>query len=190
MKKEKITIKEMKEKTGVQNLTNDAIKFYIKDLQEEGKGKKAIANKLIKEEIKILNYKLAKHIKNMYITIEWKKSSCWGFNPYAEVKGEYIDGTHFYDDEIFKCSGCGYDKESTVISQIFNKYLRYKLYELKGKRKKSLPYGATINTKFIPYFDYGVGVNCYFNLVEFFKGKMTKTGSGKNFDCYYIEFKK
>ena len=38
-----------------------AIKFYIKDLQDEGKGKRAIINKLIKEDEKISEYKNAKH---------------------------------------------------------------------------------------------------------------------------------
>ena len=121
MKNEKITIKEMKEKANIQHLSNEAIKFYIKDLQDEGKGKRAIINKLIKEDEKITEYKNAKHIKDMTITIEWKKSRTWGANPHAQIKGHYIDNSYFYDNNDFTCSGCGYDKESTVLSQIFNK---------------------------------------------------------------------
>jgi hypothetical protein len=192
MKNEKITIKEMKEKANIKNLSNGAIKFYIKDLQDEGKGKRAIINKLIKEDEKITEYKNAKHIKDMTITIEWKKSRTWGANPHAQIKGHYIDNSYFYDNNDFTCSGCGYDKESTVLSQIFNKYFRYQLYKIKknNKKAKGLPYGANIDTKFNPYFEYGVGTNCYFKLVQFFGGKMQHVASGKMFDTYYVEFKK
>lgn len=190
MKKEKITVKEMKETANITELSRHAIAFYIKDAQEEGKGKRAIINKLIKKDQEIKDYKNAKHIKNMTITIEWKRSNTWGANPHGEIKGQYIDGDYFYDDG-FTCSGCGYDKESTVFSQIFNKYLRYKLFEIKGKKKaQKLPYGATTKTDFLPYFDYGVGVNCYCNLVRFFNGQFQTMATGKTFDVYYIEFKK
>ena len=120
MENKKINIRELKKE--YKELTKGVIEFYVKDCQREGKGIRAIKNKLQKENQRIFKNKNAKHVQEMTITIEWKKSSMWGFNPKARVCGQYFDGTTFFD-EGFSCSGCGYDKESTTLSKIFNKYL-------------------------------------------------------------------
>ena len=70
-------------------------------------------------------------IKSITISIEWRKSHMWGFNPHAEAKIEYKksngqDGG-FERRNGYTCGGCGYDKKSTVIAQIFNDFLKYKL---------------------------------------------------------------
>ena len=56
-----------------------------------------------------------KPVKSITITIEWKKSRTWGMNPNANAQVEYKDGT--YDTGSASASGCGYDKESTVIRE-------------------------------------------------------------------------
>lgn len=188
---EKINIKELKEKNNLTELNNAYIKSIIEWKQREGSGKRAIKNYLIKENARRLEFKNQKHIKNMTITIEWKKSRTWGANPHAEIKGQYIDGTFFRDDG-FSCSGCGYDKASTVLSQIFNKYLRYKLIATaKSKKKKeAFPYGAYFRKDSLPSFEYGVGVSCYQNMTKALGGKFQYITSTNTLDVYYIEFKK
>ena len=63
--------------------------------------------------------KAQKPVKSMTISIEWKKSRMWGANPSATAKIQHQDGT-YSSIGPFTCSGCGYDKESTVIAEVFN----------------------------------------------------------------------
>lgn len=92
------------------------------------------ANRIKKELARIEIEKNQRHVKSLTITIEWKRSYTWGMNPNASVEVEYASGdSRFYHDSGFKASGCGYDKESTVIAEIFNKYLKYKLWEFNIK---------------------------------------------------------
>lgn len=101
------------------------------------------ANRLKKELARIEIEKNQRPIKYLTITIEWKRSYTWGMNPNASVEVEYKKADFTKGEDKFehvggfKASGCGYDKESTVIAEIFNKYLKYKLYEPKRKLKKS-----------------------------------------------------
>ena len=152
-------------------------------------------------------------VKEITISIEWKKSRVWNSNPHATADVTYSkpnsSGSMFERAEGFACSGCGYDKESTVIAQVFNRFLSYKLYgKIKklqkhwdketGKTSKVYPYGISIRKhkawvkdtgeKIGPreyrYFDGGIGTNCYYDISKAIGGKFEKIASGKAFDVY------
>ena len=61
-------------------------------------------------------------VKEILISIEWKKSRMWGMNPHLTAWVRFEDETN----TKFCCtaSGCGYDKESQVISDVFNEFLK------------------------------------------------------------------
>lgn len=123
-------------------------------------------------------------VRELTMTIEWKKSKTWGNNPHAEVKVNYHNGTYDRFDG-FTCSGCGYDKESTVISDIFNKLMKYKLWKLDmlGENKNKVPYGIACYLD-NPHYSGGVGTSCYRSIAEFIGGKFEHIASGKTFDVY------
>ena len=95
---------------------------------------------------------------------------------------EYRDGSTAWADG-FTCSGCGYDKESTVIAEIFNRFLHYKLYE---RRKGQAPYGMSKYKKgdWLPSYSGGVGTSCYYSISDFIGGQFKNVESGKRFDIF------
>jgi hypothetical protein len=153
------------------------------EIKEERRLERAAARKAERERIRIESEKDQPPVKKLVITIEWKKSRTWGSNPHATAQ------VYFYDQEPirqdgFKCSGCGYDKESTVIADIFNTFLKYKLYDKKIVRRKQ-PYGMSTKRK---YYDGGIGADCYYSISKTIGGEFKKVASGKTFDVYeYID---
>lgn len=139
-----------------------------------------------------------KPVNRITITIEWKKSRTWGSNPIAEATIGYKDGS-FGRVGPFTCSGCGYDKESTVIARIFNTTLRYKLFTRLGVDSPYGMYyyngvskyesyknhdGKTISYYHNPGYNGGVGTSCYYKIAEFIGGKFVHVASGNMFDVY------
>jgi len=133
-----------------------------------------------------------KPVKKITISIEWSKSRTGGSNPHAEAEVEYRDGT-FERRDGFTASGCGYDKRSTVIAEIFNAFLRYKLWQLSKTRIKgghgtgsegSAPYGITSYGKTSRGFSGGIGTSCYRSISEYIGGKFECVAEGKTFDVY------
>ena len=180
--------KELKEKAGVKHLKNKALKYYIKDVEDNGGKERAIINRLKKEDKKIDEYINQKEVKHLTINIEWKRSSIWGMNPHATAFIYYKNG----DFEILTatCSGCGYDKESTVIAEIYNKIFKYKLYKIQknATKKKKAPYGIYWND-FVPYFDGGIGTSCYYSITKYIGGKFKDVAHTKHDDIYSITMK-
>lgn len=126
-------------------------------------------------------------ISNISITVNWKRSSMWGYNPQVEIftnKGEVLTGT---------ASGCGYDKESAGIADALNKSnnILKLLYKAKNKKmtqknKNShdlLGYGSGYGV--LPYFEGGVGSS---SLMYIFKklGFNVKEQHTKKSDYYII----
>ena len=131
-------------------------------------------------------------VKAITITIEWKKSRMWSNNPHAEAGVEFHNGT-FERRDRFTCSGCGYDKESTVIASIFNAFLLYKLWamppkDIKGGHgsgdKGPAPYGITNYQPEWRGYSGGIGTSCYYRISEYIGGKFEHIASGKMFDVY------
>lgn len=136
-----------------------------------------------------------KPVKSLTISIEWAKSRMWGNNPTAEGRIEYTDGTWGHTTPA-KASGCGYDKESSVIADIFNQCLVYKLWQLsedavKGGHgsgdKGKAPYGINRHDNH-RYFAGAIGTSCYYSICEYLGGKFEHTASGKTFDVYTATF--
>jgi len=152
-----------------------------------------------------------KPVKELIITIEWKRSRMWGSNPSASAKGFYQDGTYFNCEKPVTCGGCGYDKESTVIATIFNRYLAYKLWKFsvrkltakdkngRDKRAYGISYykGHACPNGLIyrgsRRFEGGVGTSCYTDysssygrsgVAQYIGGSFVKIASGKTFDVY------
>ena len=146
---------------------------------------KAIANKLAKIE----KEKNQKEVKEIRISIEWKKSQMWGSNPNCQADIYYKDGS-FERSPMYKASGCGYDKQSTVIANVFNDYLKYKLYRplvpqkhwLNGQ-ETTIPYGIYFREDYKGYSG-GIGENCYYDIAKAIGGEFKKVANGKSFDAY------
>lgn len=133
---------------------------------------------------KLISFQLSqKPVKEIKISIEWKHSRTWGANPHATAQVFHVDGS--ISNYFAKCSGWGYDKESTVIADIFNQCLAYKLHEVSNN---STPYAMYLKSD-RKHFQGGVGVSCYYELVKYWGGVMEKMGWGKNFDVYNIKLK-
>ena len=124
-----------------------------------------------------------KPVKELTIAIEWKRSRMWGSNPRAEARVEFQDGT-FERRDGYTCSGCGYDKESTVIAQIFNDFLKYKLYDkaLPKRGSDKRPYG--LGYYGVGNYEGGVGTSCYPSIAKFIGGKFVTVASGSTFDVF------
>lgn len=137
-----------------------------------------------KIDFKIDAKKNQKAVKSIKINIEWSKQG----HPTCEAWVSFEDGT----GEVFKAraGGWGYCKESTVIAEIFNNCLAYKLFELQdqlielGEKK---PYGISVGLNY-PYFAGGVGTSCYYRITEFLGGTFEKVANGKTFDAFKVTF--
>ena len=160
---------------------------------------RAKAREDVKEQSRIEAERNQPAIRQMTISIEWKKSRTWGSNPHASVEIEYHDrtagewGTGHFRDGGFTASGCGYDKESTVIAEIFNKYMKYKLWALTPEQRKggngsndrgTAPYGIHVYSMDRPHYGGGIGTSCYYRIAEYIGGKFECVASGKTFDVY------
>ena len=164
-------------------------------LTEQEKAERAVHRAMIrKAQVEAFKEKAKREqrpVKAITITIEWRKSRTWGNNPHAEARVEFKDGT-FRRMDGFTASGCGYDKKSTVIANIFNAFLLYKLYGplpsdymeyLNGEQVKT-PYGVHLPGEYSAYYDGGIGTNWYFNISKFIGGTFENVASGKTFDVF------
>lgn len=119
-------------------------------------------------------------VRRLVVQITWKKSKIWGYNPHAEYWCTYKN------DELVhgfaSCSGCGYDKESTVLARVYNACCIGMLWRKRNTRKPA-PYGVSLNA-FFPYFEGGIGAECYTGITTFLGGTLRKDANGKLFDQY------
>jgi len=164
------------------------MKKAIKRIQERTDLTDRKKANLIKKEIALWESEInQKPIESITISITWKKSRTWSANPHAEATIKHIDGSHSYS--VATCSGCGYDKESTVIADIFNQCLKYRLHAL-ARTKKEVPYGVDLPGEYPPRYSGEIGTSCYYRIAEFIGGKFEKITSGKTFDVYKLTMKK
>ena len=172
-------------------------------MTEEQKKLRREAKELARELQRIENEKNQLPIDSITINIEWKKNWTWGANPHCEARIAFKNG-HYITSPVYTASGCGYDKESTVIADVFNDYLKYKLWaktieqcarqDYDWKEKGGAPYGVSAGTYAwreseplrIEYrsFSGGIGTNCYKAIGEFIGGKFENVASGSTFDVF------
>lgn len=140
------------------------------------------ANKQIEKEYKkyierINSVENAPELDYITLSIEWKRSRTWGSNPTAESRSN----NGFF---IGSASGCGYDKESSAVATAFNKdfSILKVLYDIKENALKNgesdhsdtaitnidnrniIGYGSGYFV--LPYFEGGVGVNCFWDILK------------------------
>lgn len=140
-------------------------------------------------------------LENIEITIEWKKSSVWGYNPHAKIDYYIFNGSHNeFKTFTGSASGCGYDKRSTATAEAFNKcdILKALLYKKENERLKKAPekarydyigYGAGYGA--LPYFEGGVGFGSHETILKNLGFKNTCFNeSNKHFDYYIFDISK
>jgi hypothetical protein len=161
----------------------------MKKLTNEQKESRRIEREKIAKAARIESEKNQKPVFRMKINITWTKSRTWGNCPTLEAEIWFIDGSYEHTTKKYYASGWGYDKESTVIAELFNDYMKYKLYQVwPGSAPYGIYYGKD-KTESQPgderkSFNGGVGVECYYKVCEFIGGKFEHIASGKTFDVY------
>ena len=178
----------------------------MKLTEEEKKARKVARQQereAAKELARIESENNQKPVKRMVINIEWKKSRTWGNCPRAYAELHFHDGSFHCTEDSYYASGCGYDKESTVIAEIFNDFMKYKLWgktieqcrreDYNWREKGGAPYGisagkynsssACTDIEY-RYYNGGIGTSCYYAISEFIGGKFSRIASGKTFDVY------
>lgn len=165
---------------------------------------KEIDRETIKKQDKLLRARDADDIKNVSISIEWKRSTVWGYNPTATAT---INGIYQFTGTA---SGCGYDKRTAAVGAALNQsiIILKMLYTAKEKALATMPAekieaakagyasGCETNADFIhygagygvlPYFEGGVGMTSFRGVFEACGLKCTHSHETKTTDYYYFE---
>lgn len=163
-----------------------------------------IDRETIKRSDKLLRARDAAEVKTVSISVDWKRSSTWGYNPTATV---IINGVHEYRGTA---SGCGYDKETAAIAAALNQsiVILKMLYTAKEQAlesmsperieaaKKGYCFGCETNRDFIhygagygilPYFEGGVGMSSFRGVFEACGLRCTRSHETKTRNYYYFE---
>ena len=122
----------------------------------------------------------APDFRSLKLTIEWKRSQTWGLNPTATL--EVWNEQGFERVYVAKVSGCGYCKESAVMSDVFNQSLSLKKMLLNASNENKTAYGMR-GEKFSGG---GVGVSSLQNAFSVCGFELKRVASGKSFNAYSI----
>lgn len=122
----------------------------------------------------------AADVNTVDISVEWKRSRTWGYNPTACVYAGMCYSTGH-------ASGCGYDKHSACIACAFDDNpavlrILYKHAENGGV----FPYGISVYAG-LPSFDRGVGVSCFYNIFSACGFTFRTVASGELYNAHTIE---
>ena len=167
-------------------------------IENDTKKQRAEERKAVREAVKfqkeVDEVKAQPKLESLTITIEWKKSKTWGMNPHAT--GEAITKDGFRLVGTATASGCGYCKRSTVIADLFNQFLRHKLYDQKILNRFGFgrPYGISLpkeGEKWLHCFEGGIGEGCYSKIAEAIGGTWERITHTDSVEVYrYTEGKK
>ena len=167
-----------------------AVAYAIK--RNEKKSKKDLFKKLERLE----RVAAAPDLNFISVNVVYKRSYYWGWNPtaYSDTNNGRTTGT---------ASGCGYDKESAAVASAFNQNdsVLKVLYTIK---ENALAAGVSDHSKtactgvnnteccgygagytVLPYFEGGVGVSCFWSILEK-AGFKTRCNYGKNENFYTV----
>lgn len=149
----------------------------------------------------------APDLDSVSISVEWKHSHTWGYNPTATVT--IYAGGH-WEQYSGTASGCGYDKRTAAVGSALNQSdsIKKMLYAAKEKALETMTaeqiaatqkgYVSESNRDFIhygagygvlPYFEGGVGMNSFRGVFEACGYKCTVDNGTKRTDFYYFERK-
>lgn len=159
---------------------------------------KAIDNEIAEKLAHLDRVAAAPDITSIYVNVEYKRSSVWGYNPAVDVATSH-------DTRVFTghASGCGYDKESAAVASAFNSSpaILKVLYTLKENalaagesdysktactgvdNRNIVGYGAGYSV--IPCFEGGAGVGCFWDILKK-AGFTTRCNYGKHENLYRI----
>lgn len=158
---------------------------------------KEIDRETIKKLDKLLKAQNADELKSVSVSVSWKRSAYWGYNPTATVT---INGIYQFTGHA---SGCGYDKETAAVGEALNQseIILKALYTTKEKALSKAPakirnnpesrnadlihYGAGYGV--LPYFEGGVGMTSFKGVFEACGLKCTHSNHTKTSDYYYFE---
>lgn len=158
---------------------------------------KEIDRETIKKQDKLLKAQSAAELKSVSVSVSWKRSAYWGYNPTATVT---INGIQQYSGTA---SGCGYDKETAAVGSALNQSetILKALYTAKEKALSKAPAKTRNNPKasnadlihygagygVLPYFEGGVGMTSFKGVFEACGLKCTHSDHTKTSDYYYFE---
>lgn len=153
---------------------------------------------LIKDLDRLLKAKEAETIESISISVEWRKSSTWGYNPTATAT---IETKTHREQYTASASGCGYDKLTAAVGSALNQSASIKkmLYTAKEKsllenypkftqcesNRNFINYGAGYGV--LPYFEGGVGMTSFYGVFEKCGYKCKVHNETKTTDFYYFE---
>lgn len=164
---------------------NNALKYEKKNFNSEEKFIKHLA----KENKEIEAMATMADIDEIIFDVEWRKSRTWGYCPRAKWRCYFKNG--FFMEGSEYASGCGYDKLSTVVANGLNRVAKGMLWRKRNSRKQK-PYGVKhaglgASKTYPPFFEGGVGTDCYYRVAEFLGGKM-EWREGKTWDEIRFKF--
>ena len=122
-------------------------------------------------------------LKFIKISVNWKKSQTWGYNPTAET---WTTGSYY---STGKASGCGYDKESAAIGQALRHSPSLTRFLIENRAKIGNAYGLSFYAGLPQLEISGKGVNELLSIFRKLKGWDIHEKHGKMFDGYTIEKK-
>ena len=134
------------------------------------------------------------------ISVEWKRSATWGYNPTATAYIRTVNGARVV--RTGHASGCGYDKRSAAVAEALNSSNSV-LKLLYTYVENALANGETFDTEnnvvswrsvlgygsgygVLPYFEGGVGVSCFWHILEKCGFWTRSNESEKHNDYYFI----
>jgi len=164
------------------------------DTKEQRAEKRKAIREAVKFQEKLEAVKAQPKLESLTITIEWKKSRMWGSNPHATGEARTTEGRRLVGTAT--ASGCGYCKRSTVIADLFNQFLRHKLYDSAVLARLAIkkPYGMSFpkdGQKWLACFDGGIGEGCYRQISEAIGGAWECVAHTDSVEVYqYKEIKK
>ena len=171
-------------------LSEGTLSYELKHERAKYKTEQGFIKHLEKENKKCEEMFTMPDIERISFDVTWKRSRTWGNCPRAEWRCWFKDGTYMHGSEY--ASGYGYDKLSTVLADAFNKVGKGMLWRKRYSRKKA-PYGIPhvgtgSDRKWNPYFEGGIGANCYKNIAAYLGGSM-EWDEGKTWDSFEFTFK-
>lgn len=120
------------------------------------------------------------NIKCLEVRITYRKSRTWNCVPTAYYSVVFDDNTRSGGKSSSQ-TGCGYDKTSSALAEVFNDVAKGMAYRKRKKQEK--PYGIGKDLNDLPYFEGGIGESCYFKIARFLglKKNVVHRGSVENF---------
>ena len=149
---------------------------------------------------KVTQAEAAASVLDIAISVDWKKSAMWGYNPTATVTVHSADGWKRYTGTA---SGCGYDKLTAAVGSALNQSpaVLNMLYTAKEKayRKSTaaerkawgdsnrapVHYGGGYGI--LPYFEGGTGWSSFQGVFEACGYRVTNRHETKTSDYFFIE---